>query len=237
MVKKPGLLKRGLNCHKQSFINLKNIIGNIPPLYCKCRSEDGVCKLENQCYHMESDLILVNPNENKIYIILIEVKRINGELKSFKQAKDASAQLSRDVNLIYYLLPDIPNENIIIKTLIAFPETFTYDLFCNECSQFILSKEDFANNSEHLKQKLAIKDPVLNDKNENLFSTAVARIVGIESVNFSPKAINNYVVMYEATVDTLIFLDEKQQSILRVLDENAEIKNFALKGPSHEIMK
>ena len=80
MAKKPGLLKRGLNCHKRSFPYLKNIIGNIPPLYCKCRSEDGVCKLENQCYHMESDLILVNPNENKIYIILIEVKRINGEL-------------------------------------------------------------------------------------------------------------------------------------------------------------
>ena len=33
-------------------------------------------------------------------------------------------------------------------------------------------------------------------------------------------------------MDTLIFLDEKQQSILKTLDENPEIKNFALKGPS-----
>ena len=194
MAKKPGLLKRGLNCHKKSFPYLENIVGVFPPLYCKFKSKDGVCKdqctLEDQCYHMESDLILVYPNENKIYIILIEVKRIDGELKSFKQAKDAFSQLSRDVNLIYFLLPDIPDENIIIRTYIAFPETFTHNLFCNDCSKFILSKEDFAKDSEHLKHKLAIKDPVLNDQNENLFLTAVARIVGIESDDFSPKVIN-----------------------------------------------
>ena len=57
-------------------------------------------------------------------------------------------------------------------------------------------------------------------------------MIGAEFEEFPQKAINNFVVNYEETVDTLIFLNEKQQSILRTLDENMEIKNFALKGPS-----
>ena len=156
---------------------------------------------------MESDLILIYPNENKIYIIIIEVKRIDGELKSFKQVQIAFSQLSRDVKLLLSLLLDIPAENININFFVAIPVSSTDNVFCEECSQFILSKEDFDVGLEHLKQKLSLRDPVLNDQNKNLFLTAAARI------------------------DTLAFFDEQQQSILRALEKNKKIKNFALKGP------
>ena len=144
----------------------------------------------------------------------------------------AFQQLVRDVKFLLALLPDIPAQYINIKALVAFPETSASTLFCKDCSQFILSKEDFEENSEYLKLKLSIENPVLDKENENLFLTAVARLIGKESEEFPPKAINNFVVNFEETVDTLIFLDEKQMSILRTLDENKETKNFGLKGPS-----
>ena len=46
------------------------------------------------------------------------------------------------------------------------------------------------------------------------------------------EAINKYIINYESTVDTLLFLDEDQQSLLGVLDEDPpKWNNFALKGP------
>ena len=85
---------------------------------------------------------------------------------------------TRDAKLIYSLLPDIPPENINIKTFAAFPETKIDQLLCRDCADFILSKEDFDGCLDHLKQKLCIKEPSLNEQNEELFLTACARLIG-----------------------------------------------------------
>ena len=227
---KPCLLRRGLIRNKDTYKHLKAIIGDIPPLYCKCKSE--TCQIKNECYDMEIDLILLYPCGSKICVIIYEVKKVEGDLKNFKQVQVAFSQLSRDVKLILSLLIDVPAENIFIKTFAVFPENNTHHLFCNECSEFILSKEDFDLGLEHLKQKLCIMEPKFNNENETLMLKACARMIGGEVSDESSEAINQYMINFEDTVDTLIFLDENQQSLLRTLDDNPEVKNFALKGPS-----
>ena len=92
MFDKPGLLRRGLNCNRVKFGHLKNIIGEIPPLNCKCKSQ--YCMLKDKCFDMEVDLILMYPSGMMINVILIEVKRINVKL-SFNHLKVAFNQLSR----------------------------------------------------------------------------------------------------------------------------------------------
>ena len=57
-------------------------------------------------------------------------------------------------------------------------------------------------------------------------------MIGKESVEASPKEINNYLVNYEETVDNLIFLDkEQQEALLKLNGDNPKIRNFAFKGP------
>ena len=227
---KPGMLRRGLIRNKNTYQHLKEMIGDIPPLYCKCKSE--ICQLKDECYDMEIDLILLYPCESKICVIINEVKKIEGEMKNFKQVQVAFSQLLRDVKLILSLLIEVPAENIFIKTFAVFPENKTHHLFCQKCSEFILSKEDFDLGLEHLKEKLCIKETELNDENEILLLKACSRMIGGDDSDDSSEAINKYMINFEDTVDTLIFLDEHQQSLLRTLDENPEVKNFALKGPS-----
>ena len=181
---------------------------------------------------MEADIFLLYPNENEIEIVISEVKMPKGEGLNFNLIIGAFKQLVRDVKFLLALLPDISSEEFNIKTLAEFPDTYTNNLFCRDCSKLILSKEDFQLDSEHLKRKLSMKEPVLVEQNDDCFLTTVARMIGAEFEEFPQKAVNNFVVNYEETVDTLIFLDEKQQSILRTLDKNKEIKNFALQGSS-----
>ena len=180
---------------------------------------------------MEIDLILLVPSENKICIIISEVKRIE-ELKNFNPVQNALIQLSKDVKFVLSLLPDIPAENIIIKTFAVFPETKTNQIFCSQCAEHILSREDFEFGLESFKKKLCLETPKLTKENEGLLLNACARLIGHEQIElFEP--INKYIISFENTVDTLLFLDEDQQSLLSTLDEDLpKIKHFALKGPS-----
>jgi len=232
MTGKPGLLRRGLTFNKKTFEHLKSITGPIRPLNCKCKFGES-CKLEDKCFDVETDLILLYQNENKISIRIIEVKRIEKEItKNFNQLSNALDQLTRDVKLMLSLLPDVNVAFLDIQVFAAFPETKTHHLFCSDCTKYIISKEDFDLGIPHLKQKLFINDPTLNDENEELLLKTCARMIGHEkSKDF--EAINKFIINYESTVDTLLFLDEDQQSLLGALDEDPpKWNNFALRGPS-----
>ena len=74
MFNKPGLLRRGLNLEKKSYQHLSNILGQITP---NCFDEN--CSHTSECYQMEADLILIYPSEEKIILILNEVKKIRGK--------------------------------------------------------------------------------------------------------------------------------------------------------------
>ena len=176
MFGKPGLLLRGLIRNRNTYHHLTKIVGDIPPLHCKCKSE--ICQLKDECFDMETDLILLYPNGINIYVIIFEVKKVIGELESFKPVQIACSQLSRDLKLILSLLNDVPAINIITKTFAVLPETNTHHLFCKDCAEFILSKEDFDFGSKHLKQKLFTNEPSLDGQNGELLLKACARITG-----------------------------------------------------------
>ena len=129
---------------------------------------------------MEADIFLLYPNENKIEIVISEVKMPKGDGLNFNLVIGAFKQLVRDVRFLLALLTDISSEEINIKTLAAFPETYTNNSFCRDCSKLILSKEDFQLDSEHLKRKLSMKEPVLVEQNDDCFLTTVARMIGAE---------------------------------------------------------
>ena len=134
--------------------------------------------------------MLLYPSVNELDIVISEVKSPKGDGLNNNLVTGAFKQLLRDVKFLLALLPDILAENIKIKALASFPETNINHLFCKDCSEYILSKEDFNLGLEHLEQKMSMKDPVLNDQNKNLFLTAVARLIGAESEECLPKTIN-----------------------------------------------
>ena len=104
MFNKIGLLRRGLKTVKKTYQHLKNILGDITP---NCSSEN--CQPhQNECYQMEADLILVYPNQEKINIILIEVKKSRTENLNTGLVSGAFKQLVRDVKFILSLIPDSP---------------------------------------------------------------------------------------------------------------------------------
>ena len=141
MYDQPGLLRRGLKTEKKTYQHLKSILGDITP---NCSDEN--CSHGPQCYQMESDLILLYPSEEKINILLIEVKKSRAEnFKNTGLVSEAFAQLVRDVRFILALIPDFHPEKVAIRTYAAFPEEPNIDgLFCNNCRQHVLSQEDFS---------------------------------------------------------------------------------------------
>ena len=184
---------------------------------------------------MESDLILLYPSEEKINILLIEVKKSRAEnFKNTGLVSEAFAQLVRDVRFILALIPDFHPEKVAIRTYAAFPEEPNIDgLFCNNCRQHVLSQEDFSLGFLHLATKMSIstKDIKLNDLNETLMKTLCARMIGHESDENSYKSSNKYFINYQETVDNLIMFDEDQKHVLETLEENPKVKNFSFSGP------
>ena len=77
-------------------------------------------------------------------------------------------------------------------------------MFCEDCSRYILSKEDFVLGSEHMKERLSIDSPLLSPQNEDLFKKSCARLIGGESEEFSAKEIYKYIMNYEKVVECWI---------------------------------
>ena len=232
MYNRPGLLRRGLKCDEKKYRHLRVIVGHITP-NCKC-TDDKSEKHTNDCYQMEADLVLLYPQDDKVNVRLIEVKRIQSEGLKEKTVSLVFEQLEKDADFILSMLRDIPKSKINLKTFAAFPETnIDENEFCRECQQFVLSKDDFTADCNHLQIKLAINNNDLKETDINeVFSTACARMIGKETDEFSIKEMNNYVLGFEEKVGSLILLDKDQKSFLDKIDENANMKNFALKGPS-----
>ena len=82
MLGKPGLLKRGLQNDKRRYEHLKPLLGDITP-----NCSDKNCSHTAECYHMESDIVLLYPSMNKINIVIIEVKRPQGKKDNRMQAE------------------------------------------------------------------------------------------------------------------------------------------------------
>ena len=228
MFNKPGLLRRGLNCEKRTYAHLKDILGEITP---NC-FETNCSQHKAECFQMESDIIFLYPTSKIIHIIIIEVKRPQGIGLNNNLVTGAFIQLVKDVKFILSLLPDVPKAGFKIHTFAAFPETLKEENFCMDCSNYILSKEDFNQGSDHLIERLRVTEPNLNDNNKDLFLLACARLIGKEADDISPKELSNYIACYETMVDSIIFLDNDQASILSTIDRNSKIKHFAFKGPS-----
>ena len=125
MFNKPGLLRRGLNCEKKTYAHLKNILGEITP-----NCPEGNCTQHSaDCYVMESDIVFLYPTCKILHIIIIEVKRPQGEDLNNNLVIGAFNQLNRDVKFILSLLPDVPKEAFKINIYASFPETLTQKIF------------------------------------------------------------------------------------------------------------
>lgn len=225
MFDKPGLLRRGLKTAKVTYQHLKNILGEITP-----NCSDKNCKHHKpQCFQMEADLILIYPSEEKVNIILFEVKQSRSENLNSGLVTGAFRQLVRDVKFILSLMPDIHLDQVDIKTFAAFPETDIKGVFCDECKQHVLSQDDLNLGLEHLEKKLSISTETqnLNEANEVLMQTICARMIGNESYK-NDFNVNKYFINYQETVDNLILFDEYQQKALNNFDEK---RNFAFYGP------
>ena len=75
--------------------------------------------------------------------------------------KVVNLQLVKDVKFLLALMPDIKRDQIDLRVFAAFPENETDGLFCQECSQYILSKEDFSLASDDLAMKMSTRSDIL----------------------------------------------------------------------------
>ena len=114
MFGKPGLLLRGLIRNRNTYHHLTKIVGDIPPLHCKCKSE--ICQLKDECFDMETDLILLYPNGINIYVIIFEVKKVKAELESFNPTRGRggadSARPKEKLRFWYILVIQLTRKNL-----------------------------------------------------------------------------------------------------------------------------
>merc|ERR1712126_342744 len=67
---KPGFLVRGLKCERSTLSHLEDVTGEIAP-NCQTCCQEG--EHHNECFQMESDIILLYPGDDKVNIVLVEV--------------------------------------------------------------------------------------------------------------------------------------------------------------------
>ena len=230
MVNKPGLLRRGLKCENEGkYEFLEDIVGKITP---NCSEDHYSHSHTKECFQMEADIFCLYPEKDILVVIIVEVKRAqNGEDVKSSLVIGAFKQLVRDVRFFLSLLPDVQIESLVIRTFAAFPDSRTKDMFCDDCSRYILSKDDFILGSKHIKERLSIDSPLLSLQNEDLFKKCCVRLIGGESEEFPVKEINKYIMNYEKVVECFICMDEHQQNFLNTFNKNTRIRNLALKGP------
>ena len=225
---KPGFLVRSLKCEKSRFSKLKNIIGEIAP-NCQSQCQEG--KHHNECFQMESDIILLYPGNDKLIVVLVEVKKPVNELND-NLVVDAFKQLKRSLILICSLLKDISPTKYNVKTFAAFPDTRRPTNFCDKCSKNILWKEDIDFNDQDLHRKFSFEPQSTNVNNET-FLTACARIIGNGSKVSTLKDLNDWVIRYENNIEKqMILLNDDQKNVLQHLDTHPQIKNFIFCGGS-----
>ena len=227
MYGRPGLLKRGLKCeNKKSFSHLKEVLGDIAP---NCETNCGEENHFKECYQREVDLVMVYTSENKLHIVICEVKRSEDGSLNNVLVTGAWNQIVKAIKFVLMLIPDIPRDKIDLEYFVAFPESSCQEQFCEECFENILSKEDFDKEIEHLESKLKIEEYRESEVSNDLLLTATSRLIGHESIEDGPKVYKECLMKHEENMDQLILLDSEQSSIIDKLDEK---KHFALAGGS-----
>ena len=198
-------------------------------------------KHQNKCYDFEADIILLYPStDNKIYVVLIEVKRSTDPQKlSESLIAEALVQLKKDTKFILQLLQDVPSEKLKIDTFIAFPEAkdnvvediFTEHQISRAFMGNILTKTDFTTGGLKNKLKLDYCQSEIGGSGdgENVhFLSACARIRGHQNLNISYKQQKDWMLKYEGNIEKqLIMFDEDQRSIFNNFESRPDIQHFA----------
>ena len=182
MLGRPGLLIRNIrSAHKViEFQHITEIFPKFAPYCSESKHKEKNGKHSLKCKHGETDLLLVYPGMNKVHVLIIEVKRETHWLKE-NLVESGLEQLKKDMLLIHNLLPDIPKENLEIKTFLAFPKQPALEYpFCRNCLKKIITKDNLGcPSSGLLLEKLEIptggKGKMWNKGGHNLFMTTCYR--------------------------------------------------------------
>eukprot|EP00092_Neocalanus_flemingeri_P013676 GFUD01014749.1.p1 GENE.GFUD01014749.1~~GFUD01014749.1.p1 ORF type:complete len:885 (-),score=190.70 GFUD01014749.1:936-3590(-) len=196
----------------------------------------------------ESDLMLVLLLGSKIFVRLIEVKRLGSKpwdsqsCLHQKPVNKALEQLEKGFIFLMGIMTDIPTENIDIKMLTCFPETSCKDVFCKDIFQNVIDKDNLATMTDHplvVMTKLGIPNTVTQPTQAglDLLLKICSRLVGKASLLHCgyrdlPDRMDQQKQRLSHTMkkmDRFIMLDKQQLSIL---DKAGEKKHFILEGPS-----
>ena len=239
-----GLLIRGFKCEEDMYEKLSTLLGI--RLVPSC-SEDHQHRKE--CYRMESDIILVYPYMDKLAIRLIEVKRPNSipwakyDKKSVKPAHIAKAgeQLVKAIRFSLAFLPEVSSDKLDVKAVMAFPESECQELFCEDCSQSVISKEDMDGGPQRVLEKLSVQPNLVTAESETLFLTICSRLIGTESLLHQGKRLltEKFTLSKEAQKKNfdlmekgLILLSNEQRELYERLETADHLKHFFFSGGS-----